>query len=158
MGLEIERKFLVHHNLLPELKEGERMIQGYLSEKPSVRFRISNGVMVLAVKEYSPGGRRFELVTPGKAISREEVEKLQDLAISAPISKVRYKIQDDQGLVWEIDVYEGENKGLITVDVELPEIDHPIFFPCWVNSENEITTDQRYSNLNLGRLPFSQWV
>ncbi len=157
MALEIERKFLVQNSFLPELKGGERMIQGYLSEKPSVRFRITGKIMVLTVKEYYSEGRRFELETPGKRITEEEINKLQELAVSPPIIKVRHKLEDKQGLVWEIDVYEGENKGLITVDIELPREDYPIQFPDWVDGRNEVTADHRYSNINLGRKPFSRW-
>ena len=119
MGLEIERKFLVHKHYLPELKEGVEIIQGYLSEIPSVRFRIINKAMFITIKEYYPEGKRFELETPEKAITSEEIVKLQELAISPPISKVRYKILD-KGMSWEIDVYQGENSGLITADIELP--------------------------------------
>jgi len=158
MGLEIERKFLVHPHLLPKLIDGQRMIQGYLSEKPSVRFRIIDKVMVITVKEYYPGARRFELETPGKKISDEEIQKLQEMAVSPPIIKVRHRIQGDQGLIWEVDVYEGENAGLITVDIEIPREDYPLQFPVWVDGSKEISGSQRYTNLNLGRKPFSQWT
>jgi CYTH domain-containing protein len=157
MGLEIERKFLVHKHYLPELKEGVEIIQGYLSEIPSIRFRIINKAMFITIKEYYPEGKRFELETPEKAITSEEIVKLQELAISPPISKVRYKILD-KGMSWEIDVYQGENSGLITADIELPSIDCPISFPAWIDSNKEITTDSRYSNFNLGRQPFSLWT
>lgn len=158
MALEIERKFLVHGHLLPGLEEGERMIQGYLSEKPSVRFRITGRTMVMTVKDYLKAGRRFELETPAKTVTAEEIEKLQELAVSLPIVKVRHKIPDDQGLVWEVDVYEGENQGLVTVDVELPGEDFPLKFPAWVDAGREITQDARYSNLSLGRNPYSHWA
>ncbi|NLI91786.1 MAG: adenylate cyclase [Peptococcaceae bacterium] len=155
--MEIERKFLVHHHLLPVLKGGERLIQGYLSEKPSIRFRITGKTMVITIKEYFSGDRRFELETPAKEITSEEMDKLRELAVCPPIVKVRYKIPDEQGLTWEIDVYEGENQGLITVDIELPSPNYPVEFPDWVNTGKEITFDSRYSNLNLGKTPFSQW-
>lgn len=158
MALEIERKFLVHHDLLPGLTDGERMIQGYLSKKPSVRFRIIGEMMVMTVKEYISRGKRFELETPAKKITIEEIEKLQFLAICPPIIKVRYKIHGEQGLIWELDVYQEENNGLITVDIELPDIETPIIFPVWVDKNQEITGDPRYSNFNLGSVPFSSWI
>ncbi|RNC29338.1 MAG: Inorganic triphosphatase [Candidatus Dichloromethanomonas elyunquensis] len=161
MGKEIERKFLVHHNRLPVLTGGERFIQGYLSEKPSVRFRIKDKLMVITVKEYFTGSRRFELETPPKEITSQEIEKLQELAVCPPIVKVRYKIpyhvRYSQDLQWELDVYRGENQGLVTVDIELPGEDYPLEFPDWVDAGKEITCDPRYSNLNLGKTPFSQW-
>lgn len=157
MGLEIERKFLVHQHYLPELKEGVKIIQGYLSEIPSVRFRIIDQVMIITIKKYNSKGERFELETPEKEITFEERAKLLELAISPPIIKVRHKLWS-KGLLWEIDIYKGKNKGLITADVELPSADYPLSFPVWINANKEITTDYRYSNLNLGRHPFSLWT
>ncbi|WP_368292620.1 adenylate cyclase [Dehalobacter sp. TBBPA1] len=158
VGLEIERKYLVHQHLLPELKEGERMIQGYLSEKPSVRFRIKGNKMVLTIKDYYTKNRRFELETPVKEITEEEIQKLISLAISPPIIKTRYLVKSRQGLIWEIDVYEEENAGLITVDIEIPQEDFPLEFPEWVAGDCEITGEKRYTNLNLGRKPFATWA
>jgi len=154
MALEIERKFLVDREYLPEMSQGVKIIQGYLSEKPSVRFRIMSGILQITVKNYLSGGVRFELKTPPQAITPEEQETLMQMAISPPIIKERYKIGYND-LIWEIDVYQGENQGLITADVELPSLNYPVALPDW--AAREITGDSRYSNLNLGRHPFSQW-
>ena len=153
MALEIERKFLVHKEFLPKLSDGKLIIQGYLSESPSVRFRVIGKEVVLGIKEYYPGGTRFELETPRKEITAEEIEQLQKLAISPPICKIRYTV-GYESLIWEIDVYQGANLGLITVDVELPHPDYPIVFPEWVDEGKEITNNLAYSNINLGRHPF----
>ncbi|MGI6449478.1 MAG: CYTH domain-containing protein [Desulfitobacteriia bacterium] len=157
MGLEFERKFLVNKEKLPALSQGFKIIQGYLAETPSVRFRIINDRVVITVKEYYPEGKRFELETPAKELSEDEQAKLRQLAICQPIVKIRYKIKA-AGLLWEIDVYQAENEGLITAEAELPAVGYPIIFPAWVNAEREITADLKYSNLNLGRRPFSQWA
>ena len=103
MALEIEKKFLVHKDLLSDLREGKTIIQGYLSEKPSVRFRISARAMQVAIKEYHEEGTRFELETPGMEITEEEIEKLQKLAVCPPIVKTRYT-KEHAGLIWELDV------------------------------------------------------
>lgn len=67
-----------------------------------------------------------------------------------------YNIPHD-GLIWEVDEYQKENWGLITVDVEIPEIGYPLTFPKWVNFEHEITHDPMFFNINLGRRPYSKW-
>lgn len=157
MAIEIERKFLVNPKELPPLRQGVEMIQGYLSELPSIRFRITGSTLVLAIKEYSKEGQRFELETLAQEISQEEKEKLINLAVSPSIRKVRYPIQVGT-LLWEIDVYQDLNLGLITADVELPRIDYPIVFPSWVQSDRDITFDRRYNNLQLGKNPFTHWV
>ncbi len=156
MALEIERKFLVHKALLPELRDGIPIIQGYLSEKPSVRFRIIGSEVILGIKKYYAGGNRFELETPRKEITEQEREQLVMLAVSPPVSKIRHNVEFES-LIWEIDVYQGENSGLITVDVELPHPDYPLVFPKWVDESKEITDNSSYSNINLGRHPLAQW-
>lgn len=157
MAIEIERKFLVHNELLPELSNGTLIIQGYLSETPSIRFRIMNSKIGITVKHLQSDGSRFELETEKDGVSLEEKNQLKALALYPVIEKIRYRIPF-QGLVWEVDVYQGENQGLITADVELPHMDYPVKFPEWIRSQDEITTNPRYFNINLGRFPYSQWI
>lgn len=159
MGVEIERKFLVHKHLLPDLQQGQRMIQGYLAQTPSVRYRVINRSMTVTIKEYVTGGERFELETPATEISETEILKLWQLSICPPVIKVRYRLpyaaQTD--LQWEIDVYEGDNHGLITAEIEIPHRDYALQFPSWVDARSEVTEDSRYANVNLGSNPFRNW-
>lgn len=157
MALEIERKFLVIKDRLPQLGTGKKIIQGYLSENPSIRFRVLEGEVIITVKDYYSGGRRFELETSKKDPTEEEINKLKSLAVVPPVIKTRYRISYCN-LVWELDIYEEKNKGLITVDVELPEENYPLTFPDWVDDKKEITGISKYSNVNLGRNPISHWV
>lgn len=156
MAIEIERKYLVHRELLPLLAEGRRMVQGYLALQPSIRFRIIEHDVIITVKSLQDDGSRFEFETIKNSISLAEKEQLLKLALYPSIEKIRYCIPYS-GLVWEIDVYQGENSGLITADVELPSLDYAIEFPCWINSQQEITQDSRYFNMNLGQMPYAQW-
>jgi len=70
------------------------------------------------------------------------------------IEKTRYKI-DWGGLVWEIDEFEGVNKGLILAEVELNQETQKIELPPWIGEE--VSEDPRYFNSNLVKNPFSQW-
>lgn len=157
MSLEIERKFLVYKDKLPDLIEGRTILQGYLSLKPSVRFRIVNKKVNLTVKEYYNNGSRFELETEKDCITEEEINKLISLAVVQPIIKTRYCVEYEN-LIWEIDVYHEENEGLITVDVEMPSLDYDLIFPTWVDISREITHDKKYSNQELGVFPYSKWI
>lgn len=157
MGTEIERKFLVRRELLPELVNGVRIIQGYLAEKPSVRFRIMNDSLILTVKYPQPDGSRFEVETEKLNPTEDEKLMLPGIAIYPPIEKIRYRL-DYAGLTWEIDVYQQENAGLITADVELSSWDQSISFPEWIDVEADITRDPQYFNQNLGIRPFSTWL
>jgi len=156
LALEIERKFLVFPEQLPALQKGQHIVQGYLSEKPSIRFRFIEDSIVITVKEDREDGSRFEFETLNTKSTAEERSTFKQLSLVPPIEKIRYRIPF-AGLTWEIDVYQGENSGLITVDVEFPEIGYALHFPKWVNTEREITRDSSFSNFNLGRRPYSTW-
>ncbi|WP_242833917.1 adenylate cyclase [Desulfosporosinus sp. OT] len=156
LALEIERKFLVFSEHLPLLQEGQYIVQGYLSEKPSIRYRFLDDSIVITIKETNPDGSRFEFETLNPKSSSEERSTFKRLSLVPPIEKIRYRIPF-AGLTWEIDVYQGENKGLITVDVEFPEIGYPLQFPKWVDRQSEITQDPKFFNINLGKRPYSMW-
>ena len=106
--------------------------------------------------KYRKDGTRFEIETLNPNSSPEERSALERLSLVRQIEKIRYKVPSED-LTWEIDVYQGENKGLITVDVELPERDYPLCFPNLVNAQWEITGNPKYTNRNLGRRPYSTW-
>jgi len=156
LALEIERKFLVLKEYLPLLEDGWPIVQGYLSETPSIRYRILDETIVITIKEYNKDGSRFEFETLNPNSSPEERSTLKRLSLVPAIEKIRYRVPFE-GLTWEIDVYQGENRGLITVDVEFPEIGYHLSFPKWVNTQREITHDPEFSNINLGRRPYSTW-
>ncbi len=58
-------------------------------------------------------------------------------------------------LIWEVDVFEGENKGLIIAEVELKSENQKIKIPSWIGKE--VTNDRRFRNANLVSNPFSKW-
>jgi adenylate cyclase len=55
-------------------------------------------------------------------------------------------------VTWEVDVFEGENAGLIIAEVELAHEQQALDLPPWVG--REITQDERYYNSRLVHLPF----
>lgn len=158
MALEIERKYLVHPERLPlaMMQKGIHILQGYLAEEPSIRFRIQNEKVIITIKRTNPDGSRFEFEAENAAVTPTEQKELIALARFPVIEKIRYRIPYADR-TWEIDVYQGSNLGLITADIELPRLDYPIVFPDWINSASEITRDARYFNWNLGCFPFREW-
>jgi CYTH domain-containing protein len=156
MAIEIERKFLVFKDLLPPLKDGGHYIQGYLSLDPQVRYRMIGSEVIIAIKtseKGSVGRNEWEFTN---TLDETERQKLKALAIRKPIEKIRYKIPYE-GLIWEIDVYQGENDGLISAEVELPTPDYPIVFPSWIDKDSEIGNNPKYRNSNLGEHPYKDW-
>jgi CYTH domain-containing protein len=70
------------------------------------------------------------------------------------IEKVRYR-EPWGGHTWEVDVFEGENAGLIVAEIELPSADTPFSKPPWIGAE--VSADPRYFNAALIQHPYSEW-
>ena len=151
MTAEIERKFLVSGagwTALAGLPAAIR--QAYLAQtdRVSVRVRIKgNDSAFLTVKSAEAGMSRLEVET---RIEVAEAEELLALRQGALIEKQRYPVPFG-GLVWEVDVFAGENAGLVIAEVELPSTDHPVELPDWVGAE--VTDDVRYYNASLANDP-----
>jgi adenylate cyclase len=148
-GVEIERKFLVVEPP-PDLAEhpGERIEQGYLAIAPDgveVRVRRRAGQATLTVKS-GPGQVRTE---EELAIDARRFEALWQLTEGRRVSKTRHEIPLAEGAVAELDVYDGELDGLLTVEIEFASLEASERFvpPPWVG--RELTGDKRYANQSL---------
>jgi len=155
MATEIERKFLVKDDTWRGLGEGGHYRQGYLSTEPdrTVRVRVVAGKGYLTIKGRTVDATRaeYEYVIP----LADANAMLDELCERPLIEKTRYRI-DCQGLLWEVDEFEGENAGLVIAEVELASADQVVALPDWVGEE--VTTDPRYYNANLIANPFSRWA
>jgi CYTH domain-containing protein/SAM-dependent methyltransferase len=156
MPTEIERKFLVKDlsAALGATDGGTVMRQGYLSVEPArtVRVRRAGGRGFVTFKGLSRGASRPEYeyeVPPNEADAM-----LDELALRPLVEKVRHRI-DHGSLTWEVDVFSGDNDGLVVAEVELPSEDFPVALPPWVGEE--VTDDPRYLNANLVARPFRTW-
>lgn len=152
MATEIERKYLIREDLLNLPKEGNRIVQGYLwSEKEkSMRIRITRNKGFLTIKTGSnPLSRlEYEYEIP----MTDAVELLNQC--DKKIDKTRFIIEY-AGMNWEVDVFEGKNKGLIIAEIELDAEDQEFEKPKWLGIE--VTQDKRYLNVNLINQPYSLW-
>lgn len=84
----------------------------------------------------------------------EAKEIIENLCQSAKIKKVRYSVVY-RSKVWEIDVFSGDNEGLVLAEVELLNENDVLELPFWVIKE--VTGDERYYNKNLLERPFKMW-
>lgn len=155
MAIEIERKFLVRNeDWRQNADTGTTFIQGYLigSKQASVRVRIEGEQAFLNIKSATLGMRRqeYEYAIP---IS-DARELLQTLCNKPLIEKIRYHLNVGADL-WEIDVFSGDNAGLIVAEIELQDEQQQFVQPEWLGKE--VTHDPRYYNVNLAQLPFKDW-
>ena len=154
--LEIERKFAVKStNFLANAKESYKITQGYLNtdKNRTVRVRIKGSKGFITVKGISSadGLSRFEWE---KEIDVKDAEALLLLCEDFVIDKTRYIIPFD-AVVFEVDVFEGSNKGLVIAEVELETTDQQFAKPDWLGEE--LTGDERFYNAYLSNMPFTSW-
>lgn len=155
MATEIERKFLLKNSSWKELAdEGTQYTQGYLvgSKHASVRVRIQGKRAFLNIKSATIDITRqeFEYEIP----LNEATEMLETLCEKPLIDKVRYLIKNENH-VWEIDVFSGDNDGLIVAEIELKDKDENFTKPDWLG--DEVSDDERYYNVCLVKHPFKDW-
>lgn len=150
---EIERKFLVHKKKWKPKGKGSKMKQGYLSVDPNrtVRVRIAGELAYLTIKGISVGISRTEMEYE---IPKREAEILMEMCLDHPIEKTRY-LEISGNITWEIDVFEGENTGLIMAEVELEKEDQIIDLPDWI--KKEVSENPKYFNSWLSQNPYSKW-
>ena len=154
MAIEIERKYLVKGDSWRPLAVGSVYCQGYIPTQgnSTVRVRIAGDKGYLTIKGPKSGFSRqeFEYLIP----LNDAQEMIKTLCASPLVEKTRYKVEWT-GLVWEIDEFDGVNKGLILAEVELSHENQFIALPDWVGEE--VSHDARYFNSNLAKHPFTQW-
>lgn len=154
MGQEIERKFLVSSDSWRTGATGQSYRQGFLSTDPerTVRVRVAGARGWLTIKGRTIGARRLEYEYE---IPVEDAQHmLATLCMRPLIEKVRHKIVVGAH-TWEIDVFEGDNAGLVVAEIELRSEDEPFERPRWLGAE--VTQDPRYFNANLVKHPFAKW-
>ncbi|MDD4515538.1 CYTH domain-containing protein [Massilibacteroides sp.] len=155
MAKEIERKFLVSGDFSKHVTSGGRIVQGYLTSVPerTVRVRIRDEKGYLTIK--GPSGEdgiarvEFEYHIPVR-----EAEELLKLCEPGVIDKIRYLVPHEQH-VWEVDVFDGCNEGLVVAEIELKEENEPFVHPSWLGQE--VTGQVRYYNAMLSKRPYNEW-
>lgn len=161
MATETERKFLVLGDDWKKDDQGNERVgthykQGYLasSKELTVRVRLAGDTGYITIKGPAQTGSlahaEFEYEIPGT----DAEELLTTLCLPGKIEKVRYKIPFENH-IWEVDVFEGANTGLIMAEVELADEHETVIIPPWIGTE--VSHDARYFNALLSKNPFSTW-
>ena len=118
-----------------------------------VRVKGKKGYITIKGEADASGVSRFEWE---KEIPLEEAEALLKLAEPGIIDKTRYLIKNTDGRhTWEVDVFHGENEGLVMAEVELSDENDPFDKPEWLGKE--VTGDKRYYNSYLSKNPYKTW-
>jgi adenylate cyclase len=155
MPQEIERKFLVaDSSWRGQADAGRRLRQAYLAEtdKLVVRARVvDGGEALLTIKSAESGLSRQEYEY---SIPLVDGEALMALRQGSVLEKTRYHVTH-AGRGWEVDVYHGENAGLVLAEIEIESEAATVDQPPWLG--REVTGDARYYAARLAQHPFGAW-
>ena len=148
--MEIERKFLIEKENLPENLASypcHRIEQGYLCTSPVVRIRRQDDDYFLTYKSKGLMSRE-EYNLP---LTAESYEHLKAKADGNIISKKRYLIPLPDGLTIELDVFAAPFEGLWIAEVEFLSEEQANAFtpPEWFGEE--VTWSSEYHNSTLSQ-------
>jgi adenylate cyclase len=154
MPIEIERKFLVvNSNWKKNINTATLIKQGYLNSTPerTVRVRIKGEKGFLTIKGKTVNTTRAEYEYE---IPFSDALEMMDLCEKPLIEKTRYEVIVTDNL-WEIDVFDGDNKGLTVAEIELESENQEFILPSWAGKE--VSHDAKYYNASLIKNPFKGW-
>jgi CYTH domain-containing protein len=154
MPQEIEHKYLVRIDVWKPPESGVLYRQGYLSSAKErvVRVRIAGEQAFLTIKGQAHGITRLEFEY---AIPKVDAATMLDLLCERPlIEKTRYR-QPFAARTWEIDVFHGDNAGLVVAELEVADESDQFELPPWLG--REVSGDARYFNSILVTNPFKNW-
>jgi adenylate cyclase len=154
MGLEIERKFLIKNDSWKnEIKKTVSIRQGYLNSEVerTVRIRIQGeqGVLTIKGKNQNVTRKEFEYQIP-----LDDALNLLSMCEKPIIKKTRFLIPSNRS-TWEIDVFDGENKGLVIAEIELTSEEESFDIPNWLGEE--VSSESKYYNSSLITNPYGNW-
>ncbi|MBW7868010.1 MAG: CYTH domain-containing protein [Brumimicrobium sp.] len=147
MGVEIERKFLVHKEKWEQIKPkvGKQISQGYLMNTPElvVRIRTKGDKGFVTIKGHlnTISRTEYEYEIP----YNEAMEMLQQYCPKR-IEKTRFEIRMGNHL-WEVDEFVQPLTGLILAEIELQDEMDQFEIPDWI--KEEVTHLPEYYNANM---------
>jgi len=113
--------------------------------------RLTDTAGYLTIKGKSVGATRAEFEYE---IPMEDARQLLDQFAVSDVTKTRYNIPLGAH-VWEVDVFAGDNEGLVVAEIELFAEEEVFEKPQWI--AEEVTGDAKYYNSSLSTHPFSRW-
>ncbi|MCL2755841.1 MAG: CYTH domain-containing protein [Firmicutes bacterium] len=150
MTYEIEKKFLVSNDVIPEIKEKTKITQAYLQVNSiEERIRSKDNIYYHTIKQDKKDANGLVRSENEAIISKQKFQDLLKRHIGNIIEKTRTTIPLENDLAAELDIYDGELEGLVIVEVEFPNEQSASDFhpPQWFGKE--VTADKRYKNQSL---------
>ncbi len=153
--MEIERKFLIKKEQLPENLESyprNTLEQAYIITNPVLRVRKKNDSYILTYKGQGLM-KREEVEFP---LPHEAYQTLLSKSDGNIITKTRYKIPEENNLTIELDIFSGIFEGLYLAEVEFPSEESALAYqkPAWFGPE--VTNENTFHNSTLSSLSITE--
>ena len=157
MGIEIERKFMVQGEFRKSATIMIEITQWYLSVDPerTVRIRMQDDKDFFLTEKGLSNESGLSRSEDERKISREEADELLKDCGLRMIVKTRFLVPVGNH-TWEVDVFHGDNQGLIVAEIELSFQDEDFMKPEWLG--REVTGEIKYYNSELLQRPYKQWA
>lgn len=156
MPLEIERKFIVTGEFKSLSTNCTHIQQGYIASGKGrtvrVRIRDEKGYLTIKGPSGKAGISRYEFE---KEIPLEDARDLMAICEPGIIDKHRYLVPAEDGHVWEVDEFHGDNDGLIMAELEMKSENEPYVRPAFIG--REVTGDRRFYNSHMRLNPYKLW-
>ena len=155
MAIEIERKFIVKKIPNDEIKYSHYIRQGYIVSDlhKVIRVRQKKDDFFITIKGNKTGISRFEFEY--KIPKKDAVQLFKNFCKEGIIEKTRHYIEH-KGHTWELDIFHGQNEGLVVAEIELESEEEKFSLHKWV--DNEVTYQEKYYKINLIKSPFKKWT
>ena len=156
MSIEIERKFLVQGEFRKHASRMIEITQWYLvvNSEQTVRIRMQDDKNFFLTEKGITNASGLSRSEDEHEITREEAEELLKSCDSRMIIKTRYLVPIGNH-TWEVDIFHGENEGLVIAEIELLFEDESFIKSAWVGME--VTGEIKYYNSSLVKFPYKQW-
>ncbi|MED6338860.1 MAG: CYTH domain-containing protein [Candidatus Thermoplasmatota archaeon] len=106
------------------------------------RVRIQNGSVIFTLK-----GKPHDVATTELEWVLPSMPNISGLEEHPCVEKTRYCVNAGNGLIWEVDEFEGVLAGLILAEIELEDINQKFDCPEWIGIE--LTGLKNWSNASL---------
>lgn len=117
-----------------------------------MRIRVTGRKAYLTLKGENKGVTRTEFEYEIPVVDAEQI--ISELCTGPVVEKTRYLITYVDH-TWELDVFHGDNEGLMVAEIELSREDERFEIPNWLGAE--VSDDARYYNSSLLDHPFKNW-
>jgi CYTH domain-containing protein len=148
---ERERKYLLRHvpplaRAAPSVRIDQGWLPGQVLRERIRRVEDAGGVRFYRAVKLGSGVERTEIE---EACTEEVFKALWPLTEGCRVSKRRYRVEEAEGFVWEVDEF--TDRDLVLAEVELTTAVHEPPAPRWLGSAlvREVTDEVAYTNLSL---------